>query len=52
VRLHRKLRTARIPAELHVVEAAAHGNFGGSAPEDAALNEEIRSFCAAKWDGR
>jgi len=51
VRLHRKLRAARIPAELHVVEAAAHGNFGG-APEDAQLEEELRSFCEAKWSGR
>ncbi|MDG2002617.1 MAG: alpha/beta hydrolase [Novosphingobium sp.] len=51
VRMHRKLRAARIPAELHIVEAAAHGNFGG-APEDAALDEELRSFCKAKWSGR
>lgn len=51
VRLHRKLRAARVPAELHIVEAAAHGNFGG-APEDAGLEEELRSFCEAKWSGR
>jgi acetyl esterase/lipase len=52
VRLHRKLRAAGIPAELHIVEAAAHGNFGGTAPEDAELAEEMRSFCEAKWSGR
>jgi monoterpene epsilon-lactone hydrolase len=52
VRLHRKLRAARVPAELHIVEAAAHGNFGGGTPEDVALNAEIRSFCTAKWGGR
>jgi acetyl esterase/lipase len=51
VRFHRKLRAAGIPAELHIVEAAAHGNFGG-APEDAELDAELRSFCAAKWSGR
>jgi len=52
VRLHRKLRAAGVPAELHVLEAAPHGNFGGGTPEEAELDREIRSFCEAKWSGR
>lgn len=43
VRLHRKLRTAGIEAELHVFEAMPHGGFFG-APEDAELDEEVRRF--------
>jgi epsilon-lactone hydrolase len=40
--LHRALRQAGIPAELHVFEAMPHGGFGG-APEDAeCLAEQIR----------
>ena len=34
VLLHRALRRAGIPAELHVTEAAGHGGFLGMAPED------------------
>ncbi|MCX7865183.1 MAG: alpha/beta hydrolase [Novosphingobium sp.] len=52
VRLHRALHKARIPAELHIVEAAVHGAFGGGAPEDAELAEELRGFCRARWKGR
>lgn len=48
VRLHRKLRNADIPAELHIVEAAVHGAFGG-APEDAELAAEQRAFCQRCW---
>jgi len=51
-RFHRKLRAAGVPAELHVIEAAPHGNFGGGTPEEAALDEELRSYCEAKWSGR
>ncbi|MYM61917.1 alpha/beta hydrolase fold domain-containing protein [Pseudomaricurvus sp. HS19] len=50
VRMHRKLRSAGIPAELHVVEAAPHGGFVGSgAPEDLALMAECRNFVASVW---
>lgn len=51
VRMHRKLRAAGIPAELHVLEAAAHGAFGGSSPEEAELDLEIRRFCDDCWAG-
>ncbi len=49
VRLHRKLRAAGVPAELHVLEAAAHGSFGGTTPEEAALDDDIRIFCERRW---
>jgi epsilon-lactone hydrolase len=45
VRMHRKLRAAGVPAELHVLEAAAHGAFAGSSPEEAELDKEVRRFC-------
>ena len=44
VRLHRKLRQAGVPADLHVFEAMPHGGFGGATPEDHELKEEIVSF--------
>jgi epsilon-lactone hydrolase len=47
VRMHRALRAADIEAELHVLEAAPHGGFYGSAPEDAALAKEVRRFIEA-----
>jgi acetyl esterase/lipase len=46
VRMHRALRAARVPADLHVLEAAPHGGFYG-APEDEELNAEIRAFVSA-----
>jgi acetyl esterase/lipase len=46
VRMHRALRAAGIPAELHVLEAAPHGGFYG-APEDDELDTEIRAFVAS-----
>jgi acetyl esterase/lipase len=49
VRLHRKLRAAGVPAELHVLEAAAHGAFAGSSPEEAELDAEVRLFCQRAW---
>jgi acetyl esterase/lipase len=49
VRLHRKLRAAGVPAELHVLEAAAHGSFGGTTPEEAELDTEMRLFCEKAW---
>lgn len=50
VRMHRALRNAGIPAELHIVEAAVHGAFGG-APEDKELDAEVRAFCERCWGG-
>jgi monoterpene epsilon-lactone hydrolase len=49
VRMHRALRDAGIDAELHVLEAAPHGNFGGNSPEEAGLNRDVRRFCEARW---
>lgn len=43
VRLHRKLRRAGAPVELHVFEAMPHGWFGG-APEDLELAAEVVRF--------
>ncbi|MDL2400240.1 alpha/beta hydrolase [Rhizobium mayense] len=43
VRMHRFLRRAEIPVELHVFEAMPHGGFTG-APEDRELAEEITRF--------
>lgn len=52
VRMHRKLRAAGIPTELHLLEAAAHGAFGGRSPEEAELDAEVRRFCEDCWAGR
>lgn len=49
-RLHRALRNADIPAELHIQEGAVHGAFGG-APEDAEIEREIKLFCEKYWGG-
>ncbi|MEU4226975.1 alpha/beta hydrolase [Nonomuraea sp. NPDC026600] len=49
VRLHRKLRAAGIPADLHVFEAAPHGFFLGTAPEDHERVREIRRFLDEHW---
>jgi acetyl esterase/lipase len=49
VRLHRALRAAGVPAELHIVEAAHHGSMGAALPELAEIDREIRTFCAARW---
>ncbi|HKT53244.1 MAG TPA: alpha/beta hydrolase [Caulobacteraceae bacterium] len=48
VRMHRALRAADIPAELHVVEAGGHGGFPG-APEGEEINREVRRFIQALW---
>jgi epsilon-lactone hydrolase len=52
VRMHRALRAAGIAAELHVLEAAPHGGFFGTAPEDKALIQEMRRFSDSHWAGR
>ena len=41
---------ACVPAELHILEAAAQGFFGGGTPEEAELDAEIRRF-SEKWSG-
>lgn len=48
VRMHRALRKAGVPAELHVWEAMPHGGFGGT-PEDEEIAIELRGFVAARW---
>lgn len=49
VRFHRALRAAGIPAELHVLEAGGHAGFLGMAPEDRALDDEVRRFIDTHW---
>ena len=49
VRMHRALRRAGIPADLHVTEAAGHGGFFGTAPEDHEIEREIRDFAESHW---
>ncbi len=46
VLMHRALRGAGVVADLHVLEAAPHGFFGGTAPEDHDLDREVRAFIA------
>lgn len=43
VRMHRKLRAAGVPAELHVTEAGPHTGFPGG-PEGEEIDQEIRRF--------
>jgi epsilon-lactone hydrolase len=43
VRMHRKLRSVDIPAELHVMEAAPHGGLWGT-PEQQEIDREVRRF--------
>lgn len=44
VLLHRALRRAGVPADLHVWEAMGDGGFFETAPEDAEVWEELRQF--------
>ena len=44
--MHRALQAAGVVADLHILEAAPHGFFGGTAPEDKDLDREIRDFIA------
>jgi epsilon-lactone hydrolase len=46
VRMHRKLRTAGVEADLHIWEAMPHGGFGGGAPEDMEMVTELQTFLA------
>lgn len=52
VRMHRLLRRARVPTELHVFEAMPHGGFMGGTPEDRELAEEVSRFVRERWAGR
>ncbi len=45
VRMHRRLRSAGVVADLHVFEAMPHGGFFG-APEDDDMAAEVRRFIA------
>jgi monoterpene epsilon-lactone hydrolase len=49
VRMHRALRRAGVPTDLHVFEAMPHGGFMGGTPEDSELAEEISRFVQARW---
>lgn len=51
VRMHRALREAGVPAELHVTEAGPHTGFPG-APEGEQIAREIRRFVDAALDRR
>jgi monoterpene epsilon-lactone hydrolase len=46
VRMHRKLRAAGVPADLHVTEAGPHTGFPGG-PEGQEIDLEIRRFVRA-----
>lgn len=48
VRLHRLLRRANVPADLHLFEAMPHGGFGDT-PEDRELVDEMIRFVRAHW---
>ena len=47
VRMHRKLRSAGVRAELHVWEGMPHAGFGGLTPEDREISAELQAFIAA-----
>ncbi len=49
VRMHRALRRAGVPAELHVFEAMPHGGFVASTPEDTELRNEVARFVQERW---
>jgi monoterpene epsilon-lactone hydrolase len=48
VRMHRALRAADVPAELHVTEAGPHTGFP-STPEGEAIEREVRRFLKTVW---
>jgi acetyl esterase/lipase len=49
VRMHRALRHADVPAELHVFEAMPHAGFGGGTPEDEDMALELQKFLRRVW---
>jgi epsilon-lactone hydrolase len=49
VRMHRALRAAGVPAELHLLEAAPHGGFFRTSPEERELEAEVRRFLDERW---
>lgn len=48
VRMHHRLRAARVPAELLVYEAMPHGGFFGT-PEDEAVQRDVAEFARDCW---
>ncbi len=52
VRMHRRLRRAKVATELHVFEAMPHGGFMGGTPEDRELTEEVSRFVSERWAER
>ncbi len=50
VRMHDRLRDVGVYSELHIVEGAPHGGFGG-APEDARLRADQVAFVERAWAG-
>lgn len=48
VRMHRALRAADVPAELHVTEAGPHTGFPGT-PEGEEIDREARRFVQEVW---
>lgn len=44
IRMHRKLRSAEVYAELHVLEVGGHGGLSGRSPEDAAMGLDVQRF--------
>jgi monoterpene epsilon-lactone hydrolase len=51
VRMHRYLRRAGVPVELHIVEGAPHGGMLGElrTPEDAEMDDEMKRFARDCW---
>jgi epsilon-lactone hydrolase len=51
VRMHRSMRRAGVPVELHIVEGAPHGGMLGElrAPEDAEMDAEMKRFATECW---
>lgn len=51
VRMHRALRKAGVPVELHVFEGMPHGGFFGAlgVPEDEEMRAEVTRFVAEHW---
>lgn len=47
VRMHRKLRSAGVRAELHVWDGMPHAGFGGLTPEDREVSAELQAFIAS-----